>query len=177
MGVNTLSFHFKDGIPVSYLEQFTQMCKYSLLPYAYTENINRPIKLCFNSKICLLDFSYSFWTRLFLNEYKWHCDKSILRWQKHSHSSQVHTLSETSYSREGGKRLFWTLAVIWSSNSSWECSQTPTLLVTTGWHILSIKVIDKLIAIFSNCFPQLLSFISTLPTQPLMAVHSTASEH
>lgn len=59
----------------------------------------------------------------------------------------------TSYSKEGGKRLFWTLAVIWSSNSSWERGQTPALLVTAGWQILPIKVIDKLLATLSNCFP------------------------
>lgn len=58
----------------------------------------------------------------------------------------------TSHAREGGKRLFWTLAVIWSSNSSWEYGQTPALLVTAAWQILSIKVIDKLFATLSNCF-------------------------
>lgn len=94
MGMNALSFHFKDGIPSGYSEQFTQMYKYSLLAHTYTENINRSLKPCFNSKICLLNFSFSFWTRLFLSGCKWYCDKSILRWQKHNHSSQLHTLSE-----------------------------------------------------------------------------------
>lgn len=146
------------------------MCKYLPLPQIHTKIINRPLKSCFYSKICPLVFQL-----FFLNIYKW----SYNLWQfnsqvtKHKPQQPATQTVRTSYSKEGGKRLFWMPAVIWS-NSSWECSQNPTMLATRGWQTLSIKVIDKLFAIFSNCFPQPLSFISILPTQPLMAVHNPA---